>query len=124
MNDLDQYRTELISEVNAYADVLQTFKREAFTEYVLNELVSIEEIPDFQICYYENRVGRSFAEMDAYQFDDNDGSLYLFISLYNEENNEPITNTETITKQSKKLSYKEQKELDNIEKELEKLESA
>jgi ATP-binding cassette subfamily F protein uup len=37
--------------------------------------------------------------------------------------NEPITNTETITKQSKKLSYKEQKELDNIEKELEKLES-
>jgi len=93
VNDLDQYRTELISEVNAYADVLQTFKREAFTEYVLNELVSIEEIPDFQICYYENRVGRSFAEMDAYQFDDNDGSLYLFISLYNEENNEPITNT-------------------------------
>ena len=36
--------------------------------------------------------------------------------------NEPITITETTTKQLKKLSYKEQKELEQIEQEIEKLE--
>jgi AIPR protein len=72
MNEIEQYRTDLLEDVKATA-VQGEFTHEAFVELMARKLVEGEELSDFTPCYYRDKgYRRRDLAIDGFLLDDLD----------------------------------------------------
>ena len=78
--NLDEFRKEILENVSAQAAANQEFRHSAFVEHCLRLLEDADEVADVQTCFYRGQVLKTETPvMDAYSFDEADGSVRLFI---------------------------------------------
>lgn len=58
------------------------FRENAFTEHVLEYLFEIGMVENAEVCHYESRVGRGFAKVNGFGFNDDGDSLEVFTSIF------------------------------------------
>ncbi|MCU1303617.1 MAG: hypothetical protein JWQ87_3901 [Candidatus Sulfotelmatobacter sp.] len=78
--NLDEFRKEILENVSAQAAVSQEFRHSAFVEHCLRLLEDADEVADVQTCFYRGTGTKNRnSGIDAYSFDEADGSVRLFI---------------------------------------------
>ena len=92
--ELDLYRKEYLENVKAIAAAENEGTVVTFVNTVLEDLQSLNIIPDYEPCFAMGKNGRRNYRVDAYSFDDYDYSMSLFIADYSGES---ITSTITKT---------------------------
>jgi hypothetical protein len=79
----EEFRTDLLVAVASRAEVQACGSREAFTLEMLDRLSESGEVPDAELCAeaLTGHHGRKL-EIDAWAADDADGSLHLFVAIW------------------------------------------
>jgi hypothetical protein len=78
--NLDEFRKEILENVAAHAAANQEFRHSAFVEHCLRLLEDADEVADVQTCFYRGTGSKNRnSGVDAYSFDEADGSARLFI---------------------------------------------
>ena len=78
--NLDEFRKEILENVSAQAAANQEFRHSAFVEHCLRLLEDADEVADVQTCFYRGTGSKNRnSGIDAYSFDEADGSVRLFI---------------------------------------------
>lgn len=93
--ELDSYRKEYLEDVKAKAAADNEGTVVTFVSEVLDDLQSLNIIPDYEPCFAIGKYGRRNYRVDAYSFDDYDYSMSLFVADYSGESSlTTITKTE------------------------------
>ena len=93
--ELSIYRKEYLENVKTIAAAENEGTVVTFVNTVLEDLQSLNIIPDYESCFSVGKNGRRSYRVDAYSFDDYDFSMSLFIADYSGESSIPtITKTE------------------------------
>jgi hypothetical protein len=94
--NLSEFRKEILENVAASAAVTEEFRQVAFVEHCLRLLEDAEEVADATTCFYRGTGSRNRnSGVDAYAFDEADGSLRLFIASFSGKHEpEILTQTE------------------------------
>ncbi len=93
--DLEEFRTNLIQEVNVSAATNEEDNGSEFIKMVVQDLIEFEECTDFLPLHFEGRSDNNrVAEVWGYNFDEDDNTLSLFICDYS---GSPILTTITKT---------------------------
>jgi AIPR protein len=78
---LDEFRKEILENVSAHSAANHEFRHSAFVEHCLRLLEDADEVADVQACFYRGTGSKQRnSGMDAYSFDEADGSVRLFIA--------------------------------------------
>ncbi|MCR4611671.1 MAG: AIPR family protein [Lachnospiraceae bacterium] len=88
--ELNSFRKEYLENVKTIAAAENEGTVNTFVKTVLEDLQSLNIIPDFETCFSIGRNGRRNYRVDGYSFDDYDCSMSLFIADYS---GEPETET-------------------------------
>ena len=83
--ELSAYRKDYLENVKTIAAAENEGTVNTFVKTVLEDLQSLNVIPDFEPCFAVGRNGRRNYRVDAYSFDDYDYSMSLFIADYSGE---------------------------------------
>lgn len=59
-----------------------SFREQAFTEIIAETLTDIGHVPDVQLCFFEQRVGRGIAKINGWSIDEEDQHLHLVTTLF------------------------------------------
>jgi hypothetical protein len=78
----DEFRADLLAASASRAETHETGMREAFVSELLERLQEAGEVPEAEICAekLDGHRGRRL-EVDAFSFDEADGSFHLFIAI-------------------------------------------
>jgi AIPR protein len=86
MDNLEEFRAELLARVRVRASATENFTVSAFAEECGQLLEEAEEISDFSLCYYHERGARNRnLAVDGYAFDDADRSVRLVLASFSGE---------------------------------------
>ena len=79
--NLDEFHKEILENVSAHSAANHEFRHSAFVDHCLRLLEDADEVADVQPCFYRDTgsKGRN-SGVDAYSFDEADGSVRLFIA--------------------------------------------
>ena len=92
---LIEYRKDYLENVKTQAAADGESTTTMFTTTVLNDLLDLNVITDFNNCYAVGKYLRKNYRVDAYAYDDYDYSMSLFITDYSgEENIAKVTKTD------------------------------
>ena len=79
--DIEDFRKELISEVDVWATADSNFRHSSFVDVCIHYLEEAGEVCDFEPCYYRGvSARRRNVGIDGYAFDRADGSLRIFLA--------------------------------------------
>lgn len=79
--NLDEFRKEILENVSAHSAANHEFRHSAFVEHCLRLLEDADEVADVQACFYRGTGSKNRnSGVDAYSFDEADGSVRLFIA--------------------------------------------
>src|SRR5580692_8801673 len=79
----DEFRADLLAAVASRAEVQACGSREAFVLEMLERLSESGEVPDAEVCVEALSGQRNRKlEIDAWTIDDADGSLHLFVAIW------------------------------------------
>lgn len=97
--DVDEFRSDLLSQTAAWASADQNFRHSAFVEVAIRYLEEAGEVADFEPCYYRGTGSRRRAlAVDGYAFDGADGSARVFLAETSMADTAPtLTQTEART---------------------------
>ena len=89
---LDQFRKDFLQEIYSTAQSEDNFHESAFIELYAKELLESGEIDDeLELCHWSE----TGVKVDGYSFNENDGVLNLFISVFSQDiENKSLTQTE------------------------------
>lgn len=86
MLTLKEYRQDLLQFVKATAESENEGTVASFVKVCAETLLESEAIPDYEFCFYSGTGRRNKAlRIDAYAFDDFDGTMYLLVANYSGE---------------------------------------
>lgn len=86
MLSLTEYREDMLQFVKATAESENEGTVASFVKIFAEILLESEAIPDYELCFYSGTGRRNRAlRVDAYAFDDFDGTMYLLIADYSGE---------------------------------------
>lgn len=86
MEELEEFRSELVARVRVRASADANFTHSAFAELCGQLLEDAEEVSDFDACYYRGKGAKNRnVAIDGYAFDDVDRSVRLFVAAYSGE---------------------------------------
>ena len=86
MEELEEFRSELLARVRVRASADANFTHSAFAELCGQLLEDAEEVSDFDACYYRGKGAKNRnVAVDGYAFDDVDRSVRLFVAAYSGE---------------------------------------
>lgn len=80
--ELEAYRKDYLENAKTIAAADNDGTVETFVKVVLDDLQSLNVIPDYEPCFALGKYGRRSYRVDAYSFDDYDYSMSLFIADY------------------------------------------
>lgn len=80
--EINEYRKEYLENVKAIAAAENEGTVTTFVKTVLEDLQSLNIIPDFELCFAMGKNGRRNYRVDAYSFDDYDYSMSIFVADY------------------------------------------
>ena len=93
--DLSAYRKDYLENVKAIAAAENEGTVGCFVKKVLEDLESLNIIPDFETCFAVGKNGRRSYRVDGYAFDDYDCSMSIFMADYSgDEDITTLTKTE------------------------------
>jgi hypothetical protein len=79
--NIDEFRKEILENVSAHSAANHEFRHSAFVEHCLRLLEEADEVADVQSCFYRGTGSKNRnSGVDAYSFDEADGSVRLFIA--------------------------------------------
>lgn len=92
--ELRSFLQEVCTEVRERAlgngaGSIADFKENVFTEYVLDNLAEAGVIENYEVCYFESKVGRGTAKVNGYGINDDGDRLDLVVSIYT-DSMEPV----------------------------------
>lgn len=86
MLSLQEYREDMLQFVKATAESENEGTVASFVKICADILLEAEAIPDYELCFYSGTGRRNRTlRVDAYAFDDFDGTMYLLVANYNGE---------------------------------------
>jgi hypothetical protein len=81
--NLNEFRKEILENVSAHSAANQEFRHSAFVEHCLRLLEDADEVADVEPCFYRGTGSKNRnSGVDAYSFDEADGSVRLFIAHF------------------------------------------
>lgn len=80
--EINEYRKDYLENVKAIAAAENEGTVTTFVKTVLEDLQSLNIIPDFELCFAMGKNGRRNYRVDAYSFDDYDYSMSIFVADY------------------------------------------
>jgi hypothetical protein len=79
--NLNEFRKEILENVSAHSAANLQFRHSAFVEHCLRLLEDADEVADVEPCFYRGTGSKNRnSGVDAYSFDEADGSVRLFIA--------------------------------------------
>lgn len=107
ITDIEEFRKDVLEEVNNNVMINQTNLTEEFLQYYVDQLMEAEELLEFD--YYDIEVigkNRKKGSVDGYHYDKLDSSISLFIVVFSNDNEmKTFTNTAIENVQNKILNY-------------------
>jgi hypothetical protein len=83
--ELEAFHQGLLLAVKEKSSELSAMKQEAFTYLLLEDLVEIGTINDFEVCHMRKRLGRGIAKVNGYSIAETEGRVDLFTSIFRAE---------------------------------------
>ena len=98
MLSLDEYRGDFLQFVKATAESENEGTASSFVKVCSDTLLESEVMPDYELCFYTGTGRRNKAlRMDAYAFDEFDGTMYILVANYDgEKEAKTITKSEAL----------------------------
>ncbi len=71
-----------VADEDENAGVIAEFKENVFTQIMIEYLTDIGAVGDGEICFFERKTTKGNVKVNGYYFDDEQGTVDLFVSIY------------------------------------------
>ncbi len=94
--EIDAFHQELLVAVKEKSAELGVMKQEAFTHLLLEELIEIGTINDFEICHLRKKLGRGIAKVNGYSISESEARLDLFTTIFRADPEVSVLSTKEV----------------------------